>query len=42
MIDLVKPDAMGDDSKVEHYVAMSRARALLSVVWFDKKHIKSL
>ena len=33
VIDLVKPDDIKDDNKVEHYVAMSRARALLSVIW---------
>ena len=35
VIDLVKPDNIQDNSKVEHYVAMSRARALLSVIWKD-------
>lgn len=33
VIDLVKPDDIQDNNKVEHYVAMSRARALLSVIW---------
>ena len=33
VIDLVKPDEIKDDKKVEHYVAMSRARGLLSVIW---------
>jgi len=37
VIDLVKPDDIKDNNKVEHYVAMSRARALLSVVWIDEK-----
>lgn len=37
VIDLVKPDNIKDNSKVEHYVAMSRARALLSVIWTDCK-----
>jgi hypothetical protein len=32
VIDLVKPDKI-DSNKVEHYVAMSRARGLLSVIW---------
>jgi len=35
VIDLVKPDNIKDDDKVEHYVAMSRARALLSVIWIS-------
>ena len=33
VIDLVKPEAITDNNKVEHYVAMSRARALLSLIW---------
>jgi superfamily I DNA and RNA helicase len=33
VIDLIKPDNIKDNRKVEHYVAMSRARALLSVIW---------
>ncbi len=33
VVDLVKPDDIKDNNKVEHYVAMSRARALLSVIW---------
>ena len=33
VIDLVNPDKIIDNNKVEHYVAMSRARALLSVIW---------
>jgi hypothetical protein len=33
VIDLVKPDDIENNNKVEHYVAMSRARALLSVIW---------
>ena len=37
VIDLVKPDDIKDNSKVEHYVAMSRARALLSVIWTNKE-----
>ena len=35
VIDLIKPDSIEDNSKVEHYVAMSRARALLSVIWVN-------
>ena len=31
VIDLIKPDIT--ENKVEHYVAMSRARGLLSVIW---------
>ena len=38
VIDLVKPDYIKDNSKVEHYVAMSRARALLSVIWIHKEN----
>jgi len=33
VIDLKKPDNLKENDKVEHYVAMSRARALLSVIW---------
>ena len=33
VIDLAKPDNLKENEKVEHYVAMSRARALLSVIW---------
>jgi hypothetical protein len=33
VIDLVKPNEIEGDNKVEHYVAMSRARGLLSVIW---------
>jgi len=33
VIDLVNPDKIIDTNKVEHYVAMRRARALLSVIW---------
>lgn len=33
VVDLINPDRMIDNNKVEHYVAMSRARALLSVIW---------
>jgi len=32
VIDLVKPEKI-ESSKVEHYVAMSRARGLLSIIW---------
>ena len=42
VIDLVKPENLEKNDKVEHYVAMSRARALLSVVWIDKKLIQRL
>lgn len=35
VIDLIKPDSIEDNSKVEHYVSMSRARALLSVIWMN-------
>lgn len=35
VIDLVKPENLEENDKVEHYVAMSRARALLSVIWKD-------
>ncbi|MCK5537966.1 MAG: hypothetical protein KAI79_14155, partial [Bacteroidales bacterium] len=38
VIDLVRPDDIKDNNKVEHYVAMSRARALLSVIWIDKEN----
>ncbi|MCB4759616.1 MAG: NERD domain-containing protein [Sulfurovum sp.] len=31
--DLKKPENLKENEKVEHYVAMSRARALLSVIW---------
>lgn len=33
VVDLIHPDKLEKKSKVEHYVAMSRARALLSVIW---------
>jgi len=33
VIDLIKPDEIEAENKVEHYVAMSRARGLLSVIW---------
>ena len=33
VIDLVKPNEIKDNNKVGHYVAMSRARGLLSVIW---------
>ena len=33
VIDLVKPNEIKGNNKVEHYVAMSRARGLLSVIW---------
>jgi len=33
VIDLVKPNEIKSNNKVEHYVAMSRARGLLSVIW---------
>jgi hypothetical protein len=33
VIDLVKPNEIEGDNKVEYYVAMSRARGLLSVIW---------
>ena len=33
VIDLIEPECIVDNNKVEHYVAMSRARALLSVIW---------
>jgi DNA polymerase III delta prime subunit len=33
VIDLVKPENLKENEKVEHYVAMSRARAQLSVIW---------
>ncbi len=33
VIDLISPNKIVDDNKVEYYVAMSRARALLSVIW---------
>lgn len=36
VIDLVEPNDIKDNNKVEHYVAMSRARALLSVIWISK------
>ncbi len=36
VVDLVKPNDIKDNNKVEHYVAMSRARALLSLIWKDK------
>jgi len=37
VIDLVKPVDIKDNNKVKHYVAMSRARALLSVIWISNK-----
>jgi DNA helicase IV len=36
VIDLAKPENIKNNNKVEHYVAMSRARALLSVIWTQK------
>ncbi len=33
VIDLVNPDEIKDNKRVEHYVAMSRARGLLSLIW---------
>lgn len=36
VIDLIKPEDIKDNYKVEHYVAMSRARALLSVIWVNR------
>lgn len=33
VIDLISPNKIKDENKVEHYVAMSRARSLLSVIW---------
>lgn len=36
VIDLINPDKIIDNNKVEHYVAMSRARALLSVIWSNR------
>ena len=33
VIDLPKPENISDADKVEHYVAMSRARDLLSIIW---------
>ncbi len=36
VIDLKKPDNLKENDKAEHYVAMSRARSLLSIIWEKK------
>ena len=33
VIDIIEPDKIQNSNKAEHYVAMSRARALLSLIW---------
>ena len=36
VVDLIKPEDLKDnDSKTLHYVAMSRARGLLSLIWYE-------